>query len=249
MRFHSKEFREQRYLKVFSLKISELIEAWISKKAMQSSINTSKAIGSPALLKKKVKEKALTISRSMTTFVSDILYVFSRLSRFRSRSGEKQCKCRRHCAVHRAANYSAVFREGDDSSVTLIYTHTYRKSERGWYRRGRGWRRSQRDAEESRRDVLSVNPSPRPFLLPHGRWWAFYLALLYRAPLVRVGGSRHSRTFDFKRYPFSFYYLPSSSAHHATPTDDARIILVRATLQWVGHIAPRRRDSVMETRT
>jgi len=40
-----------------------------------------------------------------------------------------------------------------------------------------------------------------------------------------IGGSRHPRTLDFKRYPFSFYYLPSSSAHRAS---DIRIMLALA---------------------
>lgn len=173
----------------------------------------------------------------MTTFVS-VLYVPSRFSRFRSRFGEKQCKCRRHCAVHRTANYPAVFREGDDSSVALIHTHILTKrvregdtegveadGGRSGMRRNRGgmcylWTRVR---DPSSYPMVGGGPS-----ISHcytARRW--------------VEGSHHSRTFDFKRYPFSFYYLPSSSAHRATPTDDARIILAlaRATLQCISRTA------------
>lgn len=41
--------------------------------------------------------------------------------------------------------------------------------------------------------------------------------LLYLALLSRIGErGRLPRTLDFKRYPFSFYYLPSSSVHRAS---------------------------------
>lgn len=88
---------------------------------------------------------------------------------------------------------------------TPIERESKRKGE--IYGRDRG---GQWCCSEWRRDVLSVNQNPRP--LTALRWYGlFYLALLYR-----IGErGRLPRTLDFKRYPFSFYYLPSSFVHRA----------------------------------
>lgn len=138
-------------------------------------------------------------------------------------------------ATHRRKLPGCVSREGDDSRAVRTYTHTYtrtyartgsaRKSERGRYRRGSrlvGWLQrgaGEKDGEEVWRDVLSVNPNPRPFLPLHR---SLYLALLRRA--VASGRGRLPRTLDFKRYPFSFYYLPSSSARGSAMRCDATLV-------------------------
>jgi len=57
--------------------------------------------------------------------------------------------------------------------------------------------------------VLSVNPNPRP----HG---VVGSSISHCYPGSERG--RLPRTLDFKRYPFSFYYLPSSSVHRASRT-------------------------------
>lgn len=81
-------------------------------------------------------------------------------------------------------------------------------------------------------ESATLPPIPRPVVDPLSRI----------VTPTRVGGSRRPRTLDFKRYPFSFYYLPSSSAHRAAPADDARITLAlaRATLRCFVAI-PRRK--------
>lgn len=167
----------------------------------------------------------------------------SRLSRFRSRLAEKQCKCRRHCAAPRAANYPAMFREGDDSRVASVHVHTYihsadscnteraRKSDTEGLER----RTAQRDAEGCvicEPESATLSPTPR---LGGG---VLYLALLRRAPLGSGVVLAAPELLTLSVTHFHFIICPLHPRIAPRRPTMLGITLARAT----------RRDPAMETR-